>query len=85
MKPEGKDLSGYLWIQDMRYDDYYYLKDFEHLIVSKVYEPQEAWEAAVFEDETCQKMIIREKFPTLRAAQECLENYLEKTIKNRKL
>ena len=33
---EGKDLQGYAWIRDLRYDEYYYLKNFEHLVVMKV-------------------------------------------------
>ena len=33
---EGKDLQGYSWIRDSRDDEYYYLKDFEHLVVMKV-------------------------------------------------
>jgi len=86
---EGKDSSGYVWIQDLRYDNYYHLKDFEHLVVSKVTDfsaalPKEHWEAIIFENEKCQKVIGREEFKTEREAKACLENYVEITLKNRK-
>jgi hypothetical protein len=85
---EGKDLQGYAWIRDLRYDEYYYLKDFEHLVVMKVVDfsetlPKEHWEAAVFEDERCQKVIGRQEFATMREAQASLEQLMEVTIKNR--
>ena len=85
---EGKDLYGYSWIRDDRYDDYYYLKDFEHLVVMKVVNfseslPPEHWEAIVFEDERCQTVVGRQEFPTLKAAQEHLEQLMEIVIKNR--
>lgn len=87
---EGKDLQGYSWIRDMRYDDYYYLKDFEHLVVMKVVDfseslPKEHWEAIVFEDERCQKVIGHQEFMTMRAAQANLEEFMEVLIKNRKI
>lgn len=85
MEWEGKDLKGYIWIRDDRYDDYYYLKDFENLVVTKIFEPSEMWEAAVYEDEKCQKILSRQTFRTQREAQECLQQYLEITLKNRKL
>lgn len=86
---EGRDLQGYAWIRDLRYDEYYYLKDFEHLVVMKVVNfsetlPQEHWEAVVFEDESCQKVISRQEFSTLKEAQNCLEQFMEISIKNRK-
>lgn len=89
MSIEGKDLQGYVWIRDLRYDDYYYLKDFEHLVVTKVDNfseslPKEHWEAIVFEDERCQKVIGRQEFATMKAAQESLEQLMEVLIKNRK-
>lgn len=85
---EGKDRQGYCWIKDLRYDDYYYLKDFEHLVVMKVVDfseslPKEHWEAIVFEDERCQKVIGRQAFATIRQAQESLEQLMEISIKNR--
>lgn len=87
---EGKDLQGYSWIQDMRYEDYYYLKDFEHLVVMKVVDfseslPKEHWEAIVFEDERCQKVIGHQEFTTMKAAQANLEEFMEVLIKNRKI
>jgi hypothetical protein len=87
---EGKDLQGYAWIRDLRYDEYYYLKDFEHLVVMKVvnYSEQmqrEQWEAIVFEDERCQQIVGRQEFTTMREAQENLEQFMEVLIKNRKL
>jgi hypothetical protein len=78
---DGKDLYGYVWIQDSRNDEYYYLKDFEHLVVMKV--EKEQWEAILFEDERCQKVIGRQEFATKRAAQESLEALMEIVIKNR--
>jgi hypothetical protein len=85
---EGKDLYGYSWIRNDRYEDYYYLKDFEHLVVMKVSNfseslPKEHWEAIVFEDERCQTVVGRQEFPTLRKAQEDLEQLMEVIIKNR--
>ncbi len=85
---EGKDLYGYSWVKDSRNDDYYYLKDFEHLVVMKVVDfnetlPKEHWEAIVFEDERCQKVIGRQEFATMREAQENLEQLMEVLIKNR--
>jgi hypothetical protein len=90
MMIEGRDLQGYSWIRDLRYDEYYYLKDFEHLVVMKVVEfseelQREHWEAIVFEDERCQKVVGRQEFPTLREAQTSLEQFMEVLIKNRKL
>jgi len=87
---EGKDLHGYVWIRDLRYDDYYYLKDFEHLVVMKVVNfserlPKEHWEAVIFEDERCQQVVGREEFATIREAQVSLEQLMEVLIKNRKL
>ncbi|MGC1879015.1 MAG: hypothetical protein WA347_06495 [Rhabdochlamydiaceae bacterium] len=87
---EGKDLQGYSWLRDLRYDDYYYLKDFEHLVVMKVVNfsetlPKEHWEAIVFEDERCQKVVGRQEFMTIREAQMSLEQLMEVLIKNRKL
>lgn len=87
---EGKDAKGYVWIQDLRYDDYYYLKDFEHLVVSKVIEyseslPAEHWEATIYEDETCSKILGRQEFKTIGEAQQCLEEVMETMLKNRKI
>ncbi len=85
---EGKDIDGYAWIPDPRNDAYYYLKDFEHLIVMKVVNfseslPKEHWEAVVFEDECCQKVVGRQEFMTMREAQQSLEEFMEISIKNR--
>jgi hypothetical protein len=87
---EGKDLQGYAWIKDLRYDDYYYLKDFEHLVVMKVVNfseqmQKEHWEAIIFEDERCQRVVGRQEFATLLEAQASLEQFMEVVIKNRKL
>lgn len=82
---EGKDLQGYAWIRALRYDEYYYLKDFEHLVVMKVVDPKEHWEAIVFEDERCQHVVGREEFPTLRQAQANLEQLMEVILKNRRI
>lgn len=84
---EGRDLQGYSWIRRGQ-DDYYYLKDFEHLVVMKVVNfseslPKEHWEAIVFEDELCQKILGRQEFATQREAQENLEQFMEISIKNR--
>jgi hypothetical protein len=89
MMNEGKDLQGYLWIKDFRYDDYYYLKDFEHLVVMKVVDfseslAKEHWEAIVFEDERCQKVIGRQAFASMKEAQNNLEELMEVLIKNKK-
>jgi hypothetical protein len=85
---EGKDSNGYVWIRDLRYDDYYYLKDFEHLAVIKVVDfsenlSKEHWEAIVFEDEKCSQIIGRQEFTTKEEAQECLERLMELALKNR--
>lgn len=90
MPIEGKDLQGYSWIRDLRYDEYYYLKDFEHLVVMKVVNfsetlPAEHWEAVVFEDERCQKVVGRQEFATMRQAQQSLEQFMEAVIKNRNI
>ncbi len=87
---EGKDMQGYSWIQDLRNDEYYYLKDFEHLVVMKVVDfsetlPKEHWEAVVFEDERCQKVVARQAFMTQREAQASLEQFMEISIKNRNI
>lgn len=86
---EGKDVHGYAWIRDNRYDEYYYLKDFEHLVVMKVVNFSESlqaehWEAIVYEDERCQVVMGRQEFATLREAQANLEQYMEVSIKNKK-
>ena len=85
---EGKDLQGYSWIRNTHYEDYYYLKDFEHLVAMKVTDfsetlPKEHWEAVVFEDERCQQVVGRQMFATLQEAKESLEQYMEISIKNR--
>lgn len=87
---EGKDLNGYVWMPDLRNEEYYYMKDFEHLVVMKVVDfspplQPEHWEAVVFEDETCQKVVGRQDFATMREAQDSLEQYVEITLKNRKI
>lgn len=86
---EGKDLQGYVWEKNPLYDDYYFLRDFEHLVVMKVVNyseslPEEHWEAIVFEDETCQKVIARQELATKREAQGSLERLVEISLKNRK-
>jgi hypothetical protein len=88
-KYEGKDLNGFVWIADLRTEDYYYLKDFEHLVVMKVTNyseslPFEHWEAIVFDDESCQKVVSRQEFATMPEAQECMEAFVEISLKNRK-
>lgn len=70
---EGKDLQGYSWIRN-GLNEYYYLKDFEHLVVMKVINfseslPKEHWEAVVFENELCQKIVGRQELATMRQAQ----------------
>ena len=87
---EGKDISGYVWIADLRNDDYYYLKDFEHLVVMKVASfseslPKEHWEAVVFEDESCKTVAGRQEFATMREAQDSLEQLVEISLKNRNI
>lgn len=79
----------YIWIRDQRDDEYYYLKDFEHLVVMKVSDfserlPKEHWEAIVFEDESCQKVIGRQEFATKEEAQASLIRFKEISLKNRK-
>lgn len=86
---EGKDSQGYVWIRDQRDDEYYYLQDFENLVVMKVSAyseslPVEHWEVAVFEDETCQKVVGRQEFATKEEAQASLERFMEISLKNRK-
>jgi len=85
---EGKDSQGYKWIKDERNEEYYYLKDFPHLIVTKVnnydeHLPSEHWEAIVFEDDSCQQIIGRQSFNTEREAKKCLEQIMEIVLKNR--
>lgn len=87
---EGRDASGYAWIQDHRYDDFYYLKDFEHLVVMKVVnwrddQPTTYWEAIVFEDDRCQKIVGRQACATMQEAQGALERLVEISLKNRKI
>jgi hypothetical protein len=86
--PEQEDEHGYIWIQELRYDDYYYLKDFDNLVVTKVTDyndslPKEHWEAIVYEDDSCSKVLGREIFKTKQEAQESLERYKEIALKNR--
>lgn len=63
---EGKDLKGYHWIRDTRFDgEYYYLKDFEYLVVMKVIDssgtrPRERWEAIIFADEHYHQVLGRQ-------------------------
>ena len=83
--PEGKDINGIMWVQDRRYDDYFYIADFEHLVVCKVNQfsetlPPVHWEAIIFEDEKCQKVIGQEEFMTEKQAKAYLEEYLEKIL-----
>ncbi len=87
---EGKDGQGYVWIQDSRNGDYFYLSDFQHLVVAKVSNfsetyPREHWEAIVFEDERCRVILGRQEFATKEDAQSCLEQLLEVSLKNHKL
>lgn len=90
MTLEGKGEEGYIWLVDERLENAFYLKDFEHLVAMKVVDfeeemPQEHWEAVVFEDDTCSKVVGRQAFATEREAKECLEEIMEITLKNRKL
>lgn len=87
--PEGKDSKGYLWIQDHRVDNTFHLADFEHLVVCKVNQfseklPADHWEAIIFDDESCQKVLGREEFMTELQAKSFLEENLEKILKNKK-
>lgn len=87
--PEGKDSKGYLWVQDRRYDDYFYISDFEHLVVCKVNQfseklPPDHWEAIIYDDASCQKVLGREEFLTEQQAKSFLEENLEKILKNKK-
>ena len=86
---EGKDKTGYVWLQDLRYDDYYYLKDFEHLIVTRVNDyssslPRQHWEAIVYEDESCSKIVGRQECKTKEEAQSYLERFVEIALRNRR-
>lgn len=86
---EGRNNQGYVWIQDSRNGDYFYLQDFQHLVVAKVSQfsetlPQEHWEAIVFEDDRCRTILGRQEFSTRQEAQQCLEQLLEVSLKNRK-
>lgn len=86
--PEQEDERGYVWIQDLRYDDYYYLQDYDNLVVTKVVDyseslPKEHWEAIIYEDDSCSKVLGRETFKTKQEAQESLERYKEIALKNR--
>ncbi|MCI0381922.1 MAG: hypothetical protein L0207_02580 [Chlamydiae bacterium] len=81
----GRD---FIWVQDLRYDDFFRLQDYEHLIVSKIFEIKEGspisyWEAAIYEDDTCQMLVGREIFNTQQEAKEFLENYVLISLKNR--
>ncbi|HEY2810271.1 MAG TPA: hypothetical protein VGJ00_02630 [Rhabdochlamydiaceae bacterium] len=81
-------MNDFVWVPDPRNEEYYYLKNFEHLVAMKVANfsetlPQEHWEAVVFEDESCQKVVGRQEFTTLREAQECLESLVQVSLKNR--
>ena len=82
---EGRDGKGYVWISDSRNGDYFYLKDFEHLVVTKVSDTgdREHWDAIIFEDETCSKVIGKEEFATEEEAKHCLERVMELALKNR--
>ena len=86
---EGKNSQGYVWVQDSRNGDYFYLQDFQHLVVAKVSNfsetlPKEHWEAIVFEDERCRTILGRQEFPTQSEAQQCLEHLLEVSLKKHK-
>ena len=90
MLPEGKDEQGFVWIRDLRYEDYWRLQDFEHLVVCKTYQEREehppvCWEATVFDSERGEKIIGRELFDTESEAKAFLESYLELSLKNHKL
>ncbi len=87
--PEGKDKEGYVWVQDLRYDDYFYLKDFEHLVVMKVSDysstlPRLHWEALVYEDESCSKIVGRQECKTKEEAQAYLERLVEIVLRHRR-
>ncbi len=86
---EGKNIHGFVWIQDRRYDGYFYLADFEQFVVCKVNQfseklPRDHWEAIIFEDPRCEKVIGQEEFMTERQARAFLEEYVEKILKNKK-
>jgi hypothetical protein len=86
---EGRDSQGYVWIQDSRNGDYFYLQDFQHLVATKVANysetlPAEHWEAIVFEDESCRTILGRQEFATKEEAQHSLEQLMEVSLKNRK-
>jgi hypothetical protein len=86
---EGKDSKGFVWVLDRRFDDFYYLQDFEHVTVMKVtnfseHFLPEHWEATIYEDASCQKVLGREEFPTEKEAKSFLEEYVQKILKNKK-
>jgi hypothetical protein len=79
----------FTWIQDLRYPDYFRLQNFENLVVERVYDYRgdheaEWWEATIFEDDACQKIIGRELFNTEQEAKEFLESYVLKRLKGLK-
>lgn len=84
MLPEEQN---FVWVQDLRYPDYFRLQNFENLVVEKVYVYREehipeCWEATIFEDDSCQKIIGRDLFDTEREAKEFLENYVVRRLKD---
>lgn len=87
--PEGRDARGYVWIAESRYDDFFYLQDFESLVVCRVNArdetlPPDHWEAIIYADSSCQKVLGKEAFATEAKAKAFLEEYLEKILKNKK-
>ncbi|HSX04035.1 MAG TPA: hypothetical protein VLG76_04840 [Rhabdochlamydiaceae bacterium] len=83
MLPEERN---FVWLQDLRYPDYFRLENFENLIVEKVTDyredlPPECWEATIFEDDSCQKVVGRQLFDTEKEAKEFLESYVVKKLK----
>lgn len=84
---EGRDIQGYIWIADPRIDNYFYLKDFEHIVVMQIGEQaegglQQHWEAIIFEDEHCRAVRGRKVFATQQEAKLFLEQYVEVSLKN---
>lgn len=89
MLPEGRDETGFVWIRELRFPDYFHLQDFDNLVVEKVYSyregdaPPECWEATIFEDEKCQKILGKQEFNTEREAKEFLEYYVVTKLKGK--
>lgn len=86
---EKAEFNEFTWLPSTVRENYFYLDEYEHLVVMKIteYSPKvekEQWEAVIFENQKGETIVGREVFPSIEEAQKCLEDYVKISLANKK-